>query len=80
VKHPVIIPSLGLVESVTVTGWLKSAGDRVGKGENVVTIETEKSQVEIESPAAGVLEISVPAGPELVSAEAVLGYVDDGGA
>jgi pyruvate dehydrogenase E2 component (dihydrolipoamide acetyltransferase) len=79
-KHPVMIPSLGLVESVTVTGWLKAAGDRVAKGENVVTVETEKSLVEIESPADGVLEIAIAAGPELVAAEAVLGYVDDGAA
>jgi pyruvate/2-oxoglutarate dehydrogenase complex dihydrolipoamide acyltransferase (E2) component len=79
-KQPVMIPSLGLVESVTVTGWLKKTGDRVAKGENVATIETEKSSVEIESPADGILEIAVAAGPELVSAEAVLGYVDEGSA
>lgn len=77
-KHPIIIPSLGLVESVTVTGWLKAAGDRVAKGENIATIETEKSSVDIESPIDGILETAIPAGPELVSADAVLGYVDDG--
>jgi pyruvate/2-oxoglutarate dehydrogenase complex dihydrolipoamide acyltransferase (E2) component len=79
-KHPVMIPSLGLVESVTVTGWLKAGGDVVRKGENVAIIETEKSLVEIESPAEGVLEIAIAAGPELISAEAVLGYIDDGAA
>ena len=77
-KHPVMIPSLGLVESITVTAWMRAAGDRVARGDAVTTIETEKSQVEIEAPADGVLEIQVLAGPELVSAEAVLGYVDDG--
>jgi pyruvate/2-oxoglutarate dehydrogenase complex dihydrolipoamide acyltransferase (E2) component len=75
-----MIPSLGLVESVTVTGWLKNAGDRVSKGENVATIETEKSSVDIESPMEGILEIAIAAGPELVSADVVLGYVDDGSA
>ena len=79
-KHPVIIPSLGLVEAVTVTAWTKTAGARVGKGETIATIETEKSEVEIESPADGVLEIAVAAGPELVSADAALGFVDDGDA
>ena len=49
-----------------------------GKGETIATIETEKSEVEIESPAEGVLEIAVAAGPELVSADATLGFVDDG--
>ena len=80
VKHPVIVPSLGLVESVTVTGWARASGDRVGKGETIATIETEKSEVEIESPAEGTLEIVVAAGPELVSADATLGFVDDGAA
>ena len=75
-----MIPSLGLVESVTVTGWLKKTGERVAKSENVVTIETEKSSVDIESPMDGILEIAIGAGPELVSADAVLGYVDDGAA
>ncbi len=77
-KHPVIVPSLGLVEQVTVTAWTRAAGDQVQKGETVVTIETEKSEVEIESPVDGTLEISVLAGPELVSAEILLGFVDDG--
>ncbi len=79
-KHPVIVPSLGLVEQLTVTAWTKAAGARVSKGETIATIETEKSEVEIESPADGTLEISVPAGPELVAADILLGFVDDGAA
>ncbi len=79
-KHPIIIPSLGLVEAVTVTAWRRASGDSVSKGETVCTIETEKSEVEIESPASGVLHIDVAAGPELVSADAALGSIDDGAA
>jgi pyruvate/2-oxoglutarate dehydrogenase complex dihydrolipoamide acyltransferase (E2) component len=77
-KHAVMIPSLGLVEQVTVTGWVKAAGDRVARGETIATIETEKSTVDIEAPADGVLAIAIPAGPELISADAALGYVEDG--
>ena len=51
---------------------------RVGQGEAIATIETEKSEVEIEAPAAGVLEITVPAGPELVSADLPIGFIEDG--
>jgi len=79
-KHPIIIPNLGLVEAVTVTGWARASGDRVVLGEMICTIETEKSQVEIEAPADGVLQISIVAGPELVSADIALGSIDDGGA
>jgi pyruvate dehydrogenase E2 component (dihydrolipoamide acetyltransferase) len=77
VKYPVIVPNLGLVESVTLTAWTRASGDRVVKGEAVATIETEKSEVEIEAPAAGILRIAIAAGPELVSAEAPLGFVED---
>jgi len=79
-KHPVIVPSLGLVESVTVNKWMRASGDRVEKGEMIVTIETEKSEVEVEASADGVLEIAVNSGPELVSADAILGFIDDGAA
>jgi pyruvate/2-oxoglutarate dehydrogenase complex dihydrolipoamide acyltransferase (E2) component len=78
VKHPIIIPSLGLVEAVTVTGWVRASGDRVTRGETVCTIETEKSEVEIEAPANGVLHIAIAAGPELISADVALGSIDDG--
>ncbi len=79
-KHPVIIPNLGLVEAVTVTAWMRVSGERVSMGETVVTIETEKSDVEIEAPVDGILEITVVAGPDLVSADLPLGFVDDGAA
>jgi pyruvate/2-oxoglutarate dehydrogenase complex dihydrolipoamide acyltransferase (E2) component len=79
-KHPIIVPNLGLVESVTVTSWTRVSGDRVARGETVCTIETEKSQVEIEAPTDGILHIAVAAGPELVSADAALGSIDDGDA
>jgi pyruvate dehydrogenase E2 component (dihydrolipoamide acetyltransferase) len=75
VKHPVVAPGLGLVESFTVTRSARAAGDRVGKGETVAMIETEKADVEIEAPADGALEVVVPAGPDLVPSDTILGYV-----
>jgi pyruvate dehydrogenase E2 component (dihydrolipoamide acetyltransferase) len=78
VKHAIVIPNLGLVEVVTVTAWARATGDRVVRGETICTIETEKSEVEIEAPADGVLHIAVVAGPDLVSADIALGSVDDG--
>ena len=44
-KHSIVIPSLGLVEVVTVTAWTKASGDRVQRGETLCTVETEKSEV-----------------------------------
>src|SRR5260370_18014006 len=39
----------------TVVKWQKHAGDQIQQGEAVLTVETDKAEVEIESPEAGVL-------------------------
>src|SRR5258705_1379232 len=60
----IVVPQLG--ESVaegTVSKWLKAVGDRVRKEEPLVEIQTDKINVEIPSPAEGILEkIVVPEG------------------
>jgi pyruvate dehydrogenase E2 component (dihydrolipoamide acetyltransferase) len=42
-------------ETGTVSKWLKQAGDPVEKGEPILEIETDKVNMEVESPAGGVL-------------------------
>ena len=59
-----------------VVEWLVEDGQRVGKGDRLLVVETEKTSTELESPADGVVRIRVPAGPELVPLDAVLGYID----
>jgi pyruvate dehydrogenase E2 component (dihydrolipoamide acetyltransferase) len=76
-RHPIVIPNLGLVEFVTLVDWSRGAGDRVLRDEVVATVETEKAQVDIVAPVEGTLEIAIEAGPGLVPAEAVLGFVHD---
>jgi 2-oxoglutarate dehydrogenase E2 component (dihydrolipoamide succinyltransferase) len=60
----IVVPQLG--ESVaegTVSKWLKQVGERVRKEEPLVEIQTDKINVEIPSPAEGVLQaITVPEG------------------
>ena len=53
----IVVPQLG--ESVaegTVSKWLKAVGDRVRKEEPIVEIQTDKINVEIPSPAEGILD------------------------
>ena len=69
----IVVPQLG--ESVaegTVSKWLKQVGERVRKEEPLVEIQTDKINVEIPSPAEGVLEAitvaegtTVPVGTEI---------------
>src|SRR5216117_3696232 len=60
----IVVPQLG--ESVaegTVSKWLKAVGERVRKEEPLVEIQTDKINVEIPSPAEGILEqILIPEG------------------
>jgi pyruvate dehydrogenase E2 component (dihydrolipoamide acetyltransferase) len=52
----VIVPKLGLtMEEATIIEWMKKEGDQVGKGDAILEIETDKSTVEVESPASGVM-------------------------
>jgi pyruvate dehydrogenase E2 component (dihydrolipoamide acetyltransferase) len=53
----VIMPALGMAQDTgKVLRWLKAEGDEVAKGEALLEIETDKVTVEVESPAAGVLD------------------------
>jgi pyruvate dehydrogenase E2 component (dihydrolipoamide acetyltransferase) len=55
---PVVIqmPKLGhTMTEGTVLQWHKRPGDTVTRGELVLTVETDKAEVEVEAPASGVL-------------------------
>jgi pyruvate dehydrogenase E2 component (dihydrolipoamide acetyltransferase) len=58
----VTIPALGMaMTGAILTRWYKEPGESVAVGEVIAEIETDKSAVDLESPAAGVL------GPHLVA-------------
>lgn len=61
------MPKLGLTMTKgTIKKWLKTEGDRVGKGEPLFVIETEKISSTVESPATGyLLKILAQAGVTL---------------
>ena len=50
------MPKLGHTMSEgTVIHWHKQPGELVREGEAILTIETDKTEVEVESPVAGVM-------------------------
>ncbi len=54
--HDVNIPALGMAMTEAVlTQWHKQPGDAVSLGDVIAEIETDKSNVDLESPADGVL-------------------------
>ena len=59
-----------------VRAWQEAGAAAVVEGEPVVVLETEKTQTEIEAPAAGTLRIAIPAGDDVIPVDAVLGHVE----
>ena len=52
----VILPMLGqTMEEGTITQWFKQEGDSVEKGEALLEVMTDKVNMEVESPASGIL-------------------------
>jgi pyruvate dehydrogenase E2 component (dihydrolipoamide acetyltransferase) len=43
-------------DEYTIVAWLKRPGDEIAAGEAIAEAMTEKANVEVESPVAGVLE------------------------
>ena len=52
----VIMPAMGATqETGRLVRWFKQEGDSVAKGEMLMEVETDKSVVEVEAPASGIL-------------------------
>lgn len=52
----VVMPKMGQsMEEGSVVEWMKKEGDSVAKGEVLLTIESDKATLEVESDYAGVL-------------------------
>lgn len=77
-KIEIVMPQMG--ESVaegTVVTWLKKVGEMVAKDEPLVAISTDKVDVEIPSPAAGVLSHIIVQEGQAAPVGAVLAYIGE---
>ena len=72
-RTEVLMPNLGYdMESAKVIAWLKQVGDPVRRGEPIAEIETDKTNIEMESLVDGTLvEIVVEAGAEAAVGEVI---------
>jgi len=74
-REEIIIPNLGLtMDEAKIAEWLKEEGELVEAGEPVMAIETDKTTMEVESPAKGYLHIIGRAG-ETHAVTGVVGWV-----
>jgi pyruvate/2-oxoglutarate dehydrogenase complex dihydrolipoamide acyltransferase (E2) component len=76
----IIMPELGQTESGgTIAEWLVEEGGTIEMGAPLLTVETDKTTIEIESVAEGtVLKQVFPAGTEVESGT-VIAYIGEPG-
>ena len=76
----VTMPSMGAdMTEGTIAKWLKTEGDSVSRGDKLAEIETDKTVVEMEAYAEGLLrKIVVPEGT-LVQVGTVIAFIGDAG-
>jgi pyruvate dehydrogenase E2 component (dihydrolipoamide acetyltransferase) len=73
---PVIMPKLEMTqETATVVAWIVQEGEQVGKGDPLLTVETDKVTVDIESPASGILAGVCAVPDQVVPVTEVIAYV-----
>ncbi len=59
----VILPKMGFTMTEgTIQEWVSNDGDQVTEGQLLFVLEAEKTAVDVEAPASGVLRILVAAG------------------
>ena len=72
----VLMPKLSfIVTEGTIIEWLKAPGDQVDKGEPLLSIESEKATVDVESPGAGILGPDLAPVGTTVPVTTTIGYI-----
>ena len=60
------VPDLGNFDSVEIIEVLVKVGDQINKNDPIVTLESDKSSVEVPSPIAGkIIELNVKVGDKV---------------
>ncbi len=77
-SEKILVPVLGeSITEATVAKWLKNIGDSVEADEPIVELETDKVNLEVPSPIAGVLEEIASKDGSVVKVGAFLGSISD---
>jgi pyruvate/2-oxoglutarate dehydrogenase complex dihydrolipoamide acyltransferase (E2) component len=76
-RNLVKMPRLGeTTESVVVLEWHVGVGDRIGRDQALMQVETDKVEVEVPSPVAGVVTELLVAQDDEVSVGAAICVVE----
>ena len=76
-SEKIIVPNLGeSINEATVGKWLKEIGDEINEDDPLVELETDKVNIEVPSPSAGILSKVNYKNGETVSVGSQLGIVE----
>jgi 2-oxoglutarate dehydrogenase E2 component (dihydrolipoamide succinyltransferase) len=75
----ILVPALGeSITEATVAKWLKKEGEEVSVDESLVELETDKVNIEVPSPASGILSKINMENGSTVEVGAILGEIGAG--
>ncbi len=66
------------VADATLLDWHKNVGEFIGKGENMVDLETDKVVLELPAPVSGIIKEIVVEGGETVEGDVLVAYIEEG--
>lgn len=73
----VVLPKWGVtMQEAVITEWLVQVGESVTEGQPIASVETDKVDGEIESPAAGVLTAQLIAAGDSVPVGETVATID----
>ncbi|MBO6491816.1 MAG: 2-oxoglutarate dehydrogenase complex dihydrolipoyllysine-residue succinyltransferase [Pelagibacteraceae bacterium] len=76
----IVVPALGeSITEATISKWIKNQGDQVKEDEPIVELETDKVNVEVPSPAEGVISKTNFKAGDTVEVGALLGTISSQG-
>ena len=76
-KVEVTMPNLGYdMEEGKIAAWLRAQGDDIQRGEPIAEIETDKTTVEMEALASGMLVEIVAQPGDTVAVGGVIAYLE----
>ena len=76
-RVPIVMPQMGQsVAEGTIVAWKRKVGDAVQKDEVLMEIETDKTNVEVESAATGTLVTCLKHDGDCAAAGEVIGYIE----
>lgn len=75
-KTEIRIPAVGeSINEATISAWLKRSGDLVKRDEVLLTLETDKANVDVVAEQDGILEIKADAG-SVLPIKSIVGFID----